>query len=179
MTSKAEEMRERRDLAGSNSGMTYCRQAQIDNALESGGGGRFHNPPTVVGSEPFVRYPAASGPWAGGDNPVEPAIGIDVSFVEACGTPQEVQASIDALEAASELASPSAPLEVSNPASNVSETGDAIPKIEFDAVKASDLAEVLRTPFETSFANRRTSGRSFRWSLRRRERATEWFGSRW
>lgn len=97
MTSHQQEQKERRSLAGStNETTTYRDIAARDLSLE--GGGRYSQPTTIVGSTPTIRYPQASGPWTGGDPAgVEPPIGIDVSFVEPCGTAQEVASSIEAL----------------------------------------------------------------------------------
>ncbi len=100
MTSKQEEQRERRDLAGSTTALTYHRQAQIDAGLEGGGGGRFAQlarrkggaKPSVVGQSPTIQYPRlpAGSPWSGPDNPLEPPLGWSVEDMEPVGTAEEI-----------------------------------------------------------------------------------------
>jgi hypothetical protein len=105
MTAKADELKERKSLAGSTTATTYHREAQIALGLENQGrfahDPRSNSPPQVTGAEPFVRYPAASGPW---NDPVqlgvEPPLNWSVEDQESVGTAVEVAASIAALEIA-------------------------------------------------------------------------------
>lgn len=96
MSSESDERKERRDLAGSTSILTYHRLAGIELALESGGG-QFNQPTTVVGSEPAVHYPRlpANSPHAFDPVPPGEFLGISVDYVEPCGTAVEIAASIE------------------------------------------------------------------------------------
>jgi hypothetical protein len=93
MTAKADEQKTRRALSGSNSGMTYSRQAEIDQGLENQG--RFGQTALVNGREPSVHYPRMpeGSPWAGDPSGVEPPLGVSVDYVEPCGTAVEIAAS--------------------------------------------------------------------------------------
>jgi hypothetical protein len=67
---------------------TYFDQARLSEALDGAKS-------TVIGSDPFVRYPIASGPWSGSDNPVEPPINATEMFaVEPCGEAHEIARSL-------------------------------------------------------------------------------------
>lgn len=103
MSANQDEMKERRKLAGSTSGMTYHSVAMRDIALESGG--RFSkadaiSKPTVTGQTPAVTYPRASGPWVDPVQvPDEPPLGFSVEHdFEPCGTAVEIEASLAATE---------------------------------------------------------------------------------
>jgi hypothetical protein len=130
MLKRQKEQDERRRLAGStNETTTYRDRAAADLNLESGGG-RYGAIASVNGSEPFVRYPASSPPWAGGDNIPEPALGWSVEDVEPCGTYPEIQASLETCQ----LAEP--------PGSNAS---PPFPGVVEPGVRSSpELAEVLQ-----------------------------------
>jgi hypothetical protein len=137
MTAKADEQKTRRALSGSNSGMTYSRQAEIDQGLENQG--RFGADASVNGREAGVHYPRMpeGSPWAGDPTGVEPSLGFSVEDQLPCGTPAEI--------AASELASPLALVEVPLPLP-LSETSDAIHHqvgISIEALKVEDLKTVL------------------------------------
>ena len=91
MTAKADEMKERRALAGSTSATTYFQQSQVAEELDAKAG-RFAKPSVVSGSEPAVRYPRlpSSSPWASDPVPVEPPLGIDVNALEPTGELHEL-----------------------------------------------------------------------------------------
>ena len=65
MTSQADEMRERRALAGSDNATAYFQQSQVAEELDAKAG-RFAKPSVVSGANPTVQYPRlpASSPWA-------------------------------------------------------------------------------------------------------------------
>ncbi len=76
----------------SSQGSTYMAHTHNDT------GGRFSaiSNPTVIGSEPIVRYPQlpASSPWAGPDLvPTEPPLGVDINEMDTTGQPHEIRAS--------------------------------------------------------------------------------------
>jgi hypothetical protein len=100
VTSKADEQRERRALAGSTNTTTYHQRAQVELGLDDAAG-RFGKPSVLTGSEPTVRYPRppASSPWASDPVPPEEPLGLDVNALEAVGTAAEIEASLAALEA--------------------------------------------------------------------------------
>jgi hypothetical protein len=117
MTSKSDEMKERKALAGSTSATTYFQQTQVAEELDANAG-RFAKPSVVSGSTPAVKYPRlpSSSPWAADIVPVEPALGYSVHDLQPTGEVGEISASLDALEAPTS-ASPS----------DVVETGASIP----------------------------------------------------
>jgi len=89
--------------------------------------GRYAKPFTVIGTEPTPHYPKlpTSSPWHDDPVPPEEPLGYSVDETPIVGEVEEVQASIDRLEAA-------APAEVSVPhhspdAVAESATGDAAP----------------------------------------------------
>jgi hypothetical protein len=92
-TSHQKEQRERRELLGSTTGMTYRDRAAADIALL--GQGRHTQGASVTGSARVPQYPAASGPW---NDPVqvpdEPSLGVDLNYVEPCGEAFEIEASL-------------------------------------------------------------------------------------
>jgi hypothetical protein len=93
MKSSDIEMREKKRLLGSTTAVTTYRDMAAANlSLEAGG--RYSSDTTIVGSAAIPKYPAASGPWAGGDAGVEPPFDVDVSYVEPTGTPAEIAASL-------------------------------------------------------------------------------------
>lgn len=90
MTSKADEMKERRALAGSTTDVTtYHQLHNLDTSL----GGRFSVGGEVTGSSPITRYPAASAPWSGPQVGLEEPLGYSVEDQEPTGTFEEIQAS--------------------------------------------------------------------------------------
>jgi hypothetical protein len=90
MTNKSDQA-ERRELAG---GLSYHRQAQIDQELELGG--RFAADTINSGSASTVDYPPLpqSSPSAGDSVGVEPPLGQDVNAQEPTGTAAEIEASL-------------------------------------------------------------------------------------
>ena len=86
MLSKQEEEQERRETLENDRkvlerGSTFHQHAQA--AANDLGGGRFAgvNPTTVVGSEPAIKYPAASSTWQI-QLPDEPPLGFDNPALE-------------------------------------------------------------------------------------------------
>jgi hypothetical protein len=74
-------------------GLSYHRQAQIDQELEFGG--RFRAEEINSGSEEAVPYPRPEGPWAGGPSPgLERPLGYSINDLEPTGEPFEVQHSL-------------------------------------------------------------------------------------
>ena len=71
--------------------------AQSELAQSRGRYGEAEGKQFVVGSTPGPSYPTlpTSSPWHGSD-PVglEPPLGSDINFVEACGTAVEIEASL-------------------------------------------------------------------------------------
>jgi hypothetical protein len=69
-------------------------------------GGRWAKPDRVTGAEPFVDYPRlpAGSPWAQTQPPPEEPLGIDLSYVEPCGTEEEIRRSLQLAEAAAAIA---------------------------------------------------------------------------
>jgi hypothetical protein len=65
-------------------------------AVDDEAGGRFArvNPTTVIGATPVPRYPQAGTPFQSDPCGVEPPLGSDINFVEACGTAVEIEASL-------------------------------------------------------------------------------------
>jgi hypothetical protein len=100
------EMKERKALAGSTTTMSYHTKAAAELALEAGNAGRWTDKAALSGREPFVKYPrqGPESPWSSDLSGVEPPFGIDVGFVEPCGTPVEVE---ESLRLAASLPSPS------------------------------------------------------------------------
>jgi hypothetical protein len=94
MKSSDIDMKEKQRLLGSSATLTYHSRAGAELELE-GQAGRFKHDTIVTGSSPSVQYPRldASSPWSQ-PNPIEPPIDIDISYVEPCGTPAEVEASL-------------------------------------------------------------------------------------
>jgi hypothetical protein len=144
MTARDDEMRDRRQLVGSTNTTTYFREAEIALALESGGG-RFAANASVIGSRAdagsaYPRLPSNS-PSAFDPVPnVEPPLGWSVEDQEACGTAAEIEASL----VGDELARAQAPTSsVPHSPEDVVETGSGHPSIAIEAVKTSELAEVL------------------------------------
>jgi hypothetical protein len=137
MPSKSDELKERRDLAGSTSALTYHRLAEIDLALEGGGGGRFHNPPTITGSQPAVHYPRqpSGSPYASDPVPNEEPLGWSVSDVEPCGTPAEIQSSIDALRIAA-------------PAISMTDASDGEGELKPDGLASAGAGNLGSLPFQ-------------------------------
>lgn len=92
MTSHQEEQKQRRELAGSTTGMTLYSRAVADLALEDQG--RHTKGATVTGATKLPQYPAASGPW---NDPVqvppEGPLGWSVDAQEPVGEPFEIAAS--------------------------------------------------------------------------------------
>jgi hypothetical protein len=111
--SRQDEMKERRQLAGSTTGTTYYERAQADQQLERQGRFAGVNPPL----QEWPKLP--SGPWSGAD-PVgpEPPLGFSVNDQEPVGSYQEIQASLDRLGRgpSSETSSPSVDGTVTNTA---------------------------------------------------------------
>lgn len=92
MTSKADEMKDKQDLAGSTSAMTFHRAAQIQLGLESAGG-RFGATAQVIGSvadagSQYPRLPSNS-PSASDPVPDEPPTGYEIDALEVTGNPGE------------------------------------------------------------------------------------------
>jgi hypothetical protein len=104
------EQRERRELLGSSGSMTYHSRSLAELQLEQGQSGRFTDKATVIGSKAAVSYPRLppDNPFSSDISGVEPPIGIDLSYVEPCGTPAEVEASL-LRDAASSALSPEDP----------------------------------------------------------------------
>jgi hypothetical protein len=92
MTSREEEMKERRALARSTNAVTYRDLASLDTSL----GGRFSVGGDVSGSEPVVRYPRQplGSPWNDPLPRTEPPLGWSVEDQEPTGTFEEIEASI-------------------------------------------------------------------------------------
>ena len=86
---------DRRAIAGSTTGTTYHKLAQIDQELELGG--RYREKETITGSErttDYRRLPEGSF-WAGDPVGLEPSLGYSVDDLEPVGTYAEVQASLE------------------------------------------------------------------------------------
>lgn len=115
MTSQADEMRERRALAGSNNATTYFQQSQVAEELDAKAG-RFAKPSVVSGANPTVQYPRlpASSPWAADMVPPEEPLGYSVNDLSPTGELHE-------------LAGPVGSDIGTNPADVVETTGPAIP----------------------------------------------------
>jgi hypothetical protein len=104
MTSKADEQKERRALAGSTTTTTFRDMANLDLSL----GGRFAVPgskPDVSGSDEVVRYPRlpSTSPWASDPVGVEPPTNYRIDDLEPTGEFHELAASqgLPSLEATS------------------------------------------------------------------------------
>jgi hypothetical protein len=92
--SRHDEMAEKKAMAGSNAGTTYFAKAQSEITLQEQGG-RYSTGTLVTGQAPHVQYPRLpSGPWAQGDNPIEPPLGWSVEAQETVGEHFEVEASL-------------------------------------------------------------------------------------
>jgi hypothetical protein len=90
-------------------GATMHGFAMAEMAQSRGRFGEAEGKQYVVGSTPGPAYPRLPGssPWHGPD-PVglEPPLGSDINFVEACGTAVEIEASLRALASPTGFASP-------------------------------------------------------------------------
>jgi hypothetical protein len=138
MTAKADEQKTRKALTGSNSGMTYSRQAEIDQGLEQQG--RFGASASVNGAEPAVHVPwqPANSPWAGDPVPPEEPLGFSVEDQLPTGTAAEIEAS--ELAAASRLQhSPQSPM----PFETVDAAAILQSAVQIEAVKIEELRSVL------------------------------------
>jgi hypothetical protein len=104
MTAKADEMKERRALAGSTTTTTLRKQNEDTGTyhsianLDTGLSGRFSVGGEIVGTNALTRYPAASAPWSGPQVGIEPPLGWSVEDQEPTGTAQEIEASIASSE---------------------------------------------------------------------------------
>jgi hypothetical protein len=99
MKSSDIEQRERRELLGSNTTITYHSRAAAELQLEQGQSGRFVDKASVVGAEASVRYPRqpASSPWSGSiPEGVEPPLGYAINAQESVGEIFEIEASLAA-----------------------------------------------------------------------------------
>jgi hypothetical protein len=109
MTSRHNEQRERRDLAGSTSATTFHQLASLgDQSL----GSRFAAGGEVSGAQEETHYPRLpeGSPWSHDPVPPEAPLGFSVEDVEPCGTSAEIAASLDRLGSGeSEAASDPAP----------------------------------------------------------------------
>jgi hypothetical protein len=97
MKSSDVEQKERRALAGSTTGMTLHSQAITQIELEQQGRHAAVAKASVSGSKPAVHYPRMpeGSPWAGHvPESVEAPFDVDISYVEPCGTPVEIAASV-------------------------------------------------------------------------------------
>jgi hypothetical protein len=87
--------KERREIIANERDCFHSRaQAAVD--LESGGRFAKLTPNKVTSAEPISQVPRQpSGPWAHGDpgapDPATDQIDYDPNFVEACGSPQEIE----------------------------------------------------------------------------------------
>jgi hypothetical protein len=100
-TSHQEEQRQRRELLGSTTGMTFHSRAAVELALEAQG--RHTQGAEVTGSKPGMVYPRQpeGSPWAGDLVPPEGPLGYSVQDdIEPNGTPQEVESSLLAASSA-------------------------------------------------------------------------------
>jgi hypothetical protein len=95
-TSHQKEQAERRSLVGSTGGMTLHSQAITQIELEGQGRHAAAARASVVGKERVPLYPrqGPDSPWSNDLSGVEPPLGIDLEYVEPCGTPVEVAASL-------------------------------------------------------------------------------------
>jgi hypothetical protein len=95
-TSAQEEQRQRRELLGSATGMTFHSRAATELALENQG--RHAKGAEVVGSKPAVVYPRQpeGSPWAGDLVPPEGPLGYAIDAQEAVGEIFEVLESLAA-----------------------------------------------------------------------------------
>lgn len=100
MTTKANEQRERKSLAGSTAATTYFQQSQVAEELDAKAG-RFAKPSVVSGANPTVQYPRlpSSSPWSSDPVGLEPALGYSINNMLAVGEPGEISASLNAIEA--------------------------------------------------------------------------------
>jgi hypothetical protein len=115
MKSADAEMKERKSLVGSTGSMTYHSRAATALELEGQGRHAAAAKAQLTGREAFVKYPRQSPtlPWSSDLSGVEPPLGIDLEYVEPCGTPVEVAVSMlasgaDEAVATAEAASTSA-----------------------------------------------------------------------
>jgi hypothetical protein len=94
MKSSDIEQRERRELSGSTTGMTFHSRAAADIALLDQG--RHTQGAEVIGSKPAVVYPRMpeGSPWAADPVPNEEPFGIDLNYVEPVGTFSEIEESL-------------------------------------------------------------------------------------
>ena len=95
MTSRQEEMKERRKLAGSTTDATTYRD--LASLGDTSLGGRFASGGDVSGTEPDVKYPKLpeNSPWSGSTRvPDEPPLGFEIDRLDnVTGEFFEVQAS--------------------------------------------------------------------------------------
>lgn len=96
MKSSDAEMAERKALVGSTTTMTFFSQAIAHLGREGQGRHADAAKASVSGAEPSVRYPRqpSTSPWSSDISGVEPPLGVDLEYVEPCGTPAEVEESI-------------------------------------------------------------------------------------
>jgi hypothetical protein len=85
---------ERRRMLELERASTLLEQAKISEALDS-----QRSKSLVVGTEPTIQYPPASGPWTSGwaNVPDEPPLGYEINEQEPVGTPAEVERSLQAM----------------------------------------------------------------------------------
>ena len=153
MTTKADEMKERKALAGSNSAMTFHSRALADLQLEQGQNGRFTDKAMVSGSEPAVRYPAAAS-WVGADAAPEPPLGFSINDMEVVGQPHEVAQAAQLAEeietsspstASALVALPAAPPSAPSPSDDV-ERGSATTPTALATSSSPEPASVSSLP---------------------------------
>jgi hypothetical protein len=108
-TSKQSEQALRREVIANDQkqsdATTFFQQAKLSEQLD---GSRSKS--AVTGAKPYDVPPIPSGPWSSNWCPpmIEEPLGFSVDEVPLCGSPLEIQKSIDALEA-QELAGEQAP----------------------------------------------------------------------
>jgi hypothetical protein len=139
VTTKADEQKERRALAGSTNTTTHQRgTSTLLDHVTNESGGRFAElarrdggKPTVIGTAE-ARYPAGPA-WAADPCGVEPALGFSVEDLQPTGEPFEVERAAEIVASREELAASPEALTSASQFPGVIETGDA----------AIQLAEVL------------------------------------
>jgi hypothetical protein len=119
-------------------GTTLSQFAQAEANLDLGRFGTLGNP-HVTGSTANPNYPAASAPFQYDPCGPEPSLGVDLNFVEPCGTPAEVAASLDQLQAQIGSHSPDQP-----------DGGAATPPASSSLTSLDDVVEAAAPPFSNT-----------------------------
>jgi hypothetical protein len=135
MTTKAEEMKERKALSGSTSATTYRQMAEVNEEL----GGRWSKADLLVGKTPAIQYPKGAD-WTRNDVGVEPPLNYSIEELMPVGEPHEIA---QAAELAGEVGTSSPPTASALVALPAAPTSDQSPDVVRPGSAANPVASQL------------------------------------